>query len=211
MNELFLTVLNMSLTASYVILIVIFVRLLLKKAPKAVSYALWGVAAFRLTIPFSFESILSLMPRDTNTVPIPYDIVYQQSPQINSGIKAVDSFVSRSLPAPAVGASANPLQIYLEIGAYIWVLGIIALLVYSFISVLRLRRQLEGARLIEKNIFEAKNIRTPFVLGIINPRIYLPVGLRRNKIIYSSMNRPISAERSYHKNYSFLNSVHTLV
>jgi len=206
MNELFLTVLNMSLTASYVILIVIFVRLLLKKAPKAVSYALWGVAAFRLTIPFSFESILSLMPRDTNTVPIPYDIVYQQSPQINSGIKAVDSFVSRSLPAPAVGASANPLQIYLEIGAYIWVLGIIALLVYSFISVLRLRRQLEGARLIEKNIFEAKNIRTPFVLGIINPRIYLPVGLSKEEQNYILIHEQTHIRRKDHiiKTIAFL-------
>ena len=206
MNELFLTVLNMSLTASYVILIVIFVRLLLKKAPKAVSYALWGVAAFRLTIPFSFESILSLMPRDTNTVPIPYDIVYQQSPQINSGIKAVDSFVSRSLPAPAVGASANPLQIYLEIGAYIWVSGIIALLVYSFISVLRLRRQLEGARLIEKNIFEAKNIRTPFVLGIINPRIYLPVGLSKEEQNYILIHEQTHIRRKDHiiKTIAFL-------
>ena len=206
MNELFLTVLNMSLTASYVILIVIFVRLLLKKAPKAVSYALWGVAAFRLTIPFSFESILSLMPRDTNTVPIPYDIVYQQSPQINSGIEAVDSFVSRSLPAPAVGASANPLQIYLEIGAYIWVSGIIALLVYSFISVLRLRRQLEGARLIEKNIFEAKNIRTPFVLGIINPRIYLPVGLSKEEQNYILIHEQTHIRRKDHiiKTIAFL-------
>ena len=165
MSELFLSVLNMSLTASYVILFVILIRLLLKKAPKVISYALWGVVAFRLIMPFSFESIFSLMPRNGNAVPIPYDIIYQQSPKINSGIEVVDSFVSQSLPAPTAGASANPLQIYMEIGAYIWVLGIIALLVYSLVSILILRRQLKSAQLKEQNIFEAKNLKTPFVLG----------------------------------------------
>jgi beta-lactamase regulating signal transducer with metallopeptidase domain len=100
MSELFLAVLNMSLTASYVILFVMIVRLLLKKAPKVISYVLWSVVAFRLIIPFSFESMFSLIPRNTNAVPIPHDIIYQQSPQINSGIEVVDSFVSQSLPAP---------------------------------------------------------------------------------------------------------------
>jgi beta-lactamase regulating signal transducer with metallopeptidase domain len=164
MSEIFLSVLNTSLTASYVIIFVILIRLLLKKSPKVISYALWGVVAFRLTIPFSFESMLSLMPRNTNVVPIPHDIIYQQSPQINSGIGVVDTLVNNSLPAPTIGASVNPLQIYLEIGAYIWALGIIALLVYSFVSILILKRQLENSRLIEENIFEAKNLKTPFVL-----------------------------------------------
>ena len=121
MSGLFLTVLNMSLTASYVILFVIIVRLILKKVPKVISYALWGVVAFRLIIPFSFESMFSLMPRNTNSAPIPHDIIYQQSPQINSRMEAVDSFVSQSLPAPTVGASVNPLQIFVELGTYLWV------------------------------------------------------------------------------------------
>jgi hypothetical protein len=92
------------------------------------------------------------MPRSTNTVSVPHDIIYQQSPQINSGIEAVDSFAFKTLPTPALGASANPLQIYLEIGAYIWGLGMIALLIYSLISILILKRQLKCAQLIEKNI-----------------------------------------------------------
>jgi beta-lactamase regulating signal transducer with metallopeptidase domain len=168
MSELFLAVLNMSLTASYVILFVMIVRLLLKKAPKVISYVLWSVVAFRLIIPFSFESMFSLIPRNTNAVPIPHDIIYQQSPQINSGIEVVDSFVSQSLPAPTVEASVNPLQIYMEIGAYIWILGIMVLLIYSLVSVLQLKRQLKSAQLIKKNIYEAKNLKTPFVLGLIN-------------------------------------------
>ncbi len=184
MSELFLTVLNMSLTASYVILFVMLVRLLLRKAPKAIAYALWIVVAFRLIMPFSFESMFSLMPRNANIAPIPHDIIYQQSPKINSGIKAVDTFVNNSLPAPAIEASANPLQIYVEIGAYIWILGILALLVYSLISVFLLKRQLKGAQLIEKNIFEARNIKTAFVLGLISPKIYLPVGLNKEEQDY---------------------------
>ena len=181
MSKVFLTVLNMSLTASYVILFVMLVRLFIKKAPKAISYALWIVVAFRLIMPFSFESMFSLMPRNANIVPIPHDIIYQQSPKINSGIKVVDTIVNNSLPAPTIEASANPLQIYVEIGAYIWILGIMALLVYSFISVFLLKRQLKDAQLIEKNIFEARNIKTAFVLGLISPKIYLSVGLSKEE------------------------------
>jgi beta-lactamase regulating signal transducer with metallopeptidase domain len=198
LSELFLTVLNMSLTASYVILFVIIVRLLLQKAPKFISYALWGVVAFRLIIPFSFESMFSLIPRNTNIVPIPHDIIYEQSLQVNSGKEVVDSFVNNSLPAPAVGASANPLQIYVEIGAYIWVLGMIALIVYSIVSVLLLKRQLKGAQLIEKNIFEAKNLMTPFVLGLINPNIYLPVGLSKEEQNYALIHEQIHIHRKDH-------------
>ena len=198
MNELFLTVLNMSLTASYVILFVMLIRLLLKKAPKIISYTLWGVVAFRLIIPFSFESMFSLMPRNTNAVPIPHDIIYQQNPQINSGIEAVDSFVSQSLLAPTAGASVNLLQIYVEIGSYIWLLGIIALLVYSFVSILILKRQLKSAQLIEKNIFEAKNLKTPFVLGLIKPKIYLPVGLNATERSYILLHEQTHIHRKDH-------------
>ena len=112
MTDLFLTILNMSLTASYVIRFIILVRLPLKKAPKAISCALWSVAAFRLLCPFSFESILSLVP--INTSPIPQNIVYQQTPQISSGIPAIDTYVNGSLPASIAEASANPLQIYTQ-------------------------------------------------------------------------------------------------
>ncbi|MCT4686580.1 M56 family metallopeptidase [Vallitalea sp.] len=198
MSGLFLNILNISLMASYVILFVILVRLLLKKAPKFISYILWGVVAFRLIIPFSFESMFSLLPRNTKTVPIPHDIIYQQSPQINSGIEAVDSFVSQSLPVPTVGASVNPLQIYVEIGAYVWILGIIALLVYSFVSILSLYKQLKSAQLIEKNIFEANNLKTPFVLGLVRPKIYLPVGLSATEKSYILLHEQTHIHRKDH-------------
>ena len=198
MSELFLSVLNRSLTASYVILFIIIIRLLLKKAPKVISYALWGVVAFRLIIPFSFESMFSLMSRNTNTVPIPHDIIYQQSPKINSGLDVVDSLVNESLPAPAIGASVNPLQIYIEIGAYFWILGIMILLIYSLVSGILLKRQLRSAELIEQNIFEAKNLKTPFVLGLLRPKIYLPVGFNDKERSYILLHEQTHINRKDH-------------
>jgi len=198
MSELFISVLNMSLTASYAILFVIIIRLLLKKAPKVISYALWGVVAFRLVAPFTFESVFSLLPRNGDRDPIPQDRIHQQSPQINSGIEVVDSFVGGTLPAPTVGDSVNPLQIYIQIGSYIWVLGMMALLIYSLVSVLLLKKQLKNAQLIEQNIYEAENLKTPFVLGLIRPKIYLPVGLHVEERSYILLHEQTHIKRYDH-------------
>lgn len=206
MSEIFLAILNRSLTASYVILFLVLIRLPLKKAPKVISYALWSVVAFRLIIPFSFESIFSILPRNLNITTIPQDIVYQQNPQINSGIKSVNIFINEMLPAPTIGASVNPLQIYIEIGAYIWALGMMVLLVYSLISILLLRRQLKKIRLISDNIYEAENLKAPFVLGVVRPKIYLPVGLSVEDRSYILLHEQIHIHRCDHiiKPFAFL-------
>lgn len=196
MTELFLNVLNMNLTAGYVIIFVILIRLLLKKAPKVISYVLWAVVAFRLVIPFSFESIFSLLPQ--TAVPITHDIIYHQKPQINSGILPVDSIVNEVLPSPTIGNSVNPMQIYIEVGAYIWMIGIIALIVYSFISVFRLKKQLKNAQLIEQDIYQAENLHTPFVLGLINPKIYLPAGLDKEEYQYILLHEQTHIYRKDH-------------
>ncbi len=200
MIDLFINILNMSLKASYVILIVMLIRLLLKKAPKFISYAIWSVVAFRLIIPFSFESILSIMPESTNTNPIPRDIVYQNTPLIESGIKVADHIanVNSSLPAPSVAVSVNPMQIIMLIGSCIWILGIVALLMYSLVSVIRLKRQLKEAQLLENNIFEASNLKTPFVLGVIKPKIYLPAGLKAEERAYIVLHEQTHIRRSDH-------------
>ncbi len=198
MIDLFIGILNMSLKASYVILFVILVRLLLKKAPKFISYLLWSVVAFRLLIPFSFESFLSILPKSMNTNPIPLDIVYQKAPQINSGLKPVDIFVNTSLPAPEAGASVNPMQIIMLIGSYLWILGIAALLIYSIVSVIRLKRQLKEAQLVDDNIFEANNLKTPFVLGIVKPKIYLPTGLKAEERAYIILHEQTHIRRTDH-------------
>lgn len=175
MDDIFLTILNMSLTASYVILVILLLRLPLRKAPKVISYALWSVAAFRLICPFSYESLISLIPMNTST--IPHNIAYQQIPRIHSGISQVDTYVNSSLPAPTLYASVNPLQIYIIAAAYLWFIGVAAMLIYSVISVLLLKGQLKKALHLEDNLYLSENLKTPFVLGIISPRIYIPAGL----------------------------------
>ena len=206
MSQLFVEILNMSLTASYVIIFVILIRLLLRKAPKAISYTLWGVVGFRLVIPFSFESVISLLPRRINTSPIPQNIIYQENPQINTGIDIMDSVVNNSLPVGTVEASANPVQIVTGIVAYIWILGIIALILYSLASIFKLKRQLKSAKLITLNIYEAKNLKTPFVLGLIRPKIYLPFGLKTEEKEYILLHEQMHIKRKDHiiKPFAFL-------
>jgi beta-lactamase regulating signal transducer with metallopeptidase domain len=204
MTDGFLTILNMSLTAGYVILFILLIRLPLKKASKVISYALWSVVAFRLLCPFSFESILSLIPM--NTSPIPQNILYQQTPQINSGITAVDSFVNRSLPVPVATQSANPLQTYAQIGSCIWLLGIAVMIIYSVVSVLLLKSSLKRARFLEGNLYEADNLKTPFVLGIFRPRIFIPAGLSKEEKSYIIRHEQIHIHRLDHiiKPFAFL-------
>ena len=131
MGGLFLHIINMSVTASYVIAIVIMLRLLLKKLPKVFSYVLWFAVLFRLVIPFSFESVLSLIPKD---VRIPQDIAYSPNPEISSGISSVDSVVNNLLPAPAdQAASINPMQAWLAVGEIIWITGMVILLFLQYL------------------------------------------------------------------------------
>lgn len=176
MDNLFLTVLNMSLTASYVIVFVILIRLFVKKLPKSYSYALWFAPLFRLICPFSFDSIFSLIPKNVN---IPQDIAFSPKPEISSGISAIDSAVNKVLPAPTLNqiASANPMQICLAIGAAVWLMGIAILLIYSVFTSVKLYRKLEDAKHMEDNIYIMSGFKTPFVFGIVNPKIYLPGNL----------------------------------
>lgn len=172
MEELFLQILNMSMMASIVIAAVILLRFPLKKAPKFISYSLWSVVLFRLVCPFSFESILSLLP---SAKPLPQEILTAVIPVINSGIPLLDQAVR--LPAPMVGDSINPMQVLLFIGAILWIVGVAALVIYSIVSYFRLKRKVSTALLVEGNIYECEAISSPFVLGIIKPKIYLPLGL----------------------------------
>lgn len=185
MDKLFICVLNMSLTASYVILFVILVRLLLKKAPTVISYALWGIVAFRLIIPVSFESVYSLIPRDMDRILISdYNVL--QSAQMDNSADVPDTFLSHSFAVSDGRESTNQLQIMTEAGAYIWLTGVIVLLGYSMIASFNLSRKLKGARLIESNIYEMEKLKTPFVFGITRPKIYLPVSIsseERNFVI----------------------------
>ncbi len=181
MDKVFITILNMSLTGAFVITAICLARLPLKKAPKVISYCLWAVAGFRLVFPFSIESVLSLIPFNARTIPT--DIATQAVPRINSGITVLNNTVSRVLPAAAPGASVNPLQIWTTVGAVIWLAGAAAMLLYGAASFILLKRKMKAAVCAEANVYEAQNIKSPFVLGFFKPRIYLPAGLTEREYV----------------------------
>ncbi len=186
MENLFLEVFNMSITASYVILFVIVARLLLKRAPKIFSYALWSVVFFRLICPFSFESMFSLIRVNTQTVSPA--IMTAQTPQINSGIPVIDRVanqtLNQSIPAPTFEASANPMQVLVGFWEGVWLIGVGALLLYSVFTALKLYDKLGSAEHVYGKVFEMEGIKTPFVFGLFRPKIYLPSGLSENEKTY---------------------------
>lgn len=175
LDKFFLEVLNMSFTGSIVILFVLLARLLLKKAPKIFSYALWSVVLFRLICPFSFESVFSLLPTKSN--PIAQDIVYMQTPKIDTGVAIINNTVNDLLPAATPYASINPIQFWLFIGSMVWVMGIVFMLSYSLLSLLSFRKKLKNAISYKNNVFLSDKIDTAFVFGALRPKIYLPDSL----------------------------------
>lgn len=180
MEQIFLRILNMSITAGYCVLVVMILRLLLQKMPKIYSYALWAVVYFRLVCPVSIKSVLSLVRVNTQTIPM--DIGVRETPRIYSGSARVDAVVNegirQTIPQTKVEASVNPMQVVLFVAAVTWLLVAAMLIFYSFWSVFRLKRQLAKAKWVEQNIYEAGNLQTPFVLGFFRPCIYLPASLR---------------------------------
>ena len=197
MDKIFLTVLNMSFTASFVIAAIIIARLFLKKTPKIISYILWIAAGFRLVFPFSVESVLSLMP--VKSQPIPSDIVTQAVPNIDTGIPAIDNAVSSILPTVSqTDSGINYLKILLAAGLIIWVGGIAVMLIYSTASVIALKLRISGVALTENNIYEA-NIKTPFVMGFFKPKIYVPKNLPDDERDYIILHEQIHIRR--HDNF----------
>ncbi|MBQ7343950.1 MAG: transcriptional regulator [Clostridia bacterium] len=177
MSELFLHVINMSISASYVAFAVLLLRFPLKKAPRWISVLLWGFVGIRLLLPFSLESALSLIPSAEAVSP---DIMMDSTPSVNTGIPVINStlnpIITDSL-APAPGDSANPLQILIPILSVIWVIGMITLFAYTAISYVKLKRKVGTAVIYCDNVYMSENVTSPFVLGIIKPRIYLPFGI----------------------------------
>lgn len=215
MEAVFSKFLDMSLTAAYVIVAILLIRLLLKKAPKKYSYALWLVAAFRLICPVSIESAFSLFnlkfdlgktvgvtlrdvpthsisdyvpPAQNVTITPPTvnpDIIPSPTPGFADTLPAVPS-------APAAPAVTEPTITLMGILAIIWCAGIAALLVYSVVSYIKLKRRMSTAVLLEDNIRQASGIRSPFILGFIRPQIYIPYHLSEAELSY------VLAHERYH-------------
>lgn len=177
MADLFLKVLNMSLSAGWLVLAVLVLRLALGKAPKWIHVLLWGMVAVRLVCPFTLESVLSLIPSPQVVSP---SIMMEAEPQIHSGVEFINSTVNPILSqvfAPTPEASVNPLQILIPVGGGLWLAGMFAMLLYAAVSYFRLERQVRDAFHREGCVYVSQKVTSPFILGFIRPRVYLPANM----------------------------------
>lgn len=180
MAEIFQKALNMSIAAGWLILAVIALRLLLRRAPKRFRLLLWAVVGLRLALPWSIESALSLIP---SAQTLPEGIMLELAPVLDTGISALNGAINPGFTAaftPELGASANPLQVLLPIAAALWMLGAAAMLLWALVSWLRLRKRVREAVRLEENVYECE-IASPFVLGLFRPRICLPFSLENGE------------------------------
>ena len=178
MSGIFLKLLNLSISASWLVLVVLALRLMLKRAPKWVNVLLWGMVALRLMVPFSIESALSLIP-SAETVS-PEVVQFDPAPTITSGVTIIDNAVNPSLSesfAAAPLASVNPLYVWTYLAGWVWLIGLAAMLLYALVSYLRLRRRVSASIRLWENIYVCDEVPSPFILGIVRPRIYLPSAL----------------------------------
>ena len=178
MSGIFLKLLNLSISASWLVLVVLALRLVLKRAPKWVNVLLWGMVALRLMLPFSIESALSLIP-SAETVS-PEVVQFDPAPTITSGVEFIDNAVNPSLSesfAAAPLASVNPLYVWTYLAGWVWLIGLAAMLLYALVSYLRLRRCVRASIPLRENIYVCDEVPSPFILGIVHPRIYLPSAL----------------------------------
>ena len=178
MAAVFLKLLNLSISASWLVLAVLVLRLVLRRAPKWVNVLLWGMVALRLMLPFSIESAVSLIP-SAETVS-PAAVQFDPAPTITSGVSVIDNAVNPSLSehfSAVPTASVNPLYVWTEIAGWVWLIGLGAMLLYALVSYLRLRRRVSVSLPIQDHIYLCDAISSPFILGVVKPRIYLPSGL----------------------------------
>ena len=180
LTELFLKLLNMGITASWLVLAVVAIRGLFRKMPRWISCLLWGVVALRLVVPVSVESTLSLIP---SAEVIPQEILVSQTPAIHSGIPAVNSAVNPVLNEQLMQGQNLPEKL-LSAAAIVWLAGVAILLLYSIVSYCILRFRIRASVSLQKDIRICDDIYSPFVLGMLFPRIYLPSGMEPEQTEY---------------------------
>ena len=212
-SDAFTYILNMSITGSYIILAVLIARLILKKAPKKISYLLWVAPFFRLLCPFTMQSAFSFFSLGifnkeiySNTIHeyVPLSYAWDYTPEFATGITQNQNIIPSTFEAFATSPenSANSLQIYIFIFACIWILGMAAMFIYAGITFIKTKVILRTAVKLDKNIFESESISSPFVMGIFRPRIYLPCGLNENEKEYIILH-----ERTHIKNLDHFSKI----
>ena len=177
MAQVFLKLFNMSISAGWVILAVLVLRLVLKRAPKNYRLILWAAVGFRLVCPFTLESVLSLIP---SAQTVPAEVFWVQTPQVNTGVTELNSVINPVLETTMATEgfnSAPPMFLLFYFFSYLWMGGLAVLALYGIISYLLLRRRVAPAVRLRENIWLCDHIPTPFILGWIRPKIYLPSGL----------------------------------
>ena len=206
-QNIFIKLLNMSYQGGIVICFILFARYILHliKAPKKYAYYLWLIPFIRLICPFSFESALSILPQETE--PIKQAIVYEQVPQIHTSSSTINQVMNNVLPKANPVTSINPMQLIMAIAQVIWLVGIGIFLIYSIVSYIRLKIRLIGSisfNLVSSeqsgsdNIYISDHIATPFVLGFLKPRIYLPSIINEKEIPYILMHEQAHIKRKDH-------------
>ncbi len=186
MTEVFLKILNMSITAGWLILAVVLLRLLLKRAPKSLRYILWALVAIRLILPISFESIVSLVP---SAETVPESVLYESTPIIHSGISTPNSTVNpmlqESFPPALSDTATDPVfsvESLLSVCAVIWVCGIAVMFIYCTVSYLLLKRQVSASVRLRDKVWVCDGISSPFILGMIRPGIYMPSNISETQL-----------------------------
>lgn len=184
MDDVFLKLVNLSISASWLILAVLVLRVVLKKAPKWVMPLLWGVVALRLVCLFSIESALSLIP---SAETIPSEIVTETREPVLYEQATLDIVTNPTLPSAAevpVGVSRQQAQVDFNIYSVLWFAGMAALLVHALVSAGKLKRKLATAILLRDNSYESEFVDSPFVFGVVKPNIYLPMHMDEGTAAY---------------------------
>ncbi len=213
MTHLFLHLVNMSITAGWIVLAVLLLRLGLKKAPRWITCLLWGLVGLRLLLPFTIESPVSLIP---SAQTISNDIVSSETPSIHSGVPLIDKTVnevledavppdppkvttsdgseqtSNDIQSDAVVEQPPLMERVISAAAWIWLTGMVGMLLYTVISVLRVKHRVMDGVLLRENIWQSDRIQSPFILGLFRPRIYVPYGLDDG-----TLEQVLSHERSH--------------
>lgn len=198
MENVFLKLLNMSITASWLVLAVVVLRLILKKAPKWINIILWALVGFRLICPFSFESVLSLIP---STETIPDNVMQGPSFDVNTGINFVDNTVNDYLGSHYFEGVTVPTDTgitIINILSIFWLSGIIGMLLYAFISFSLLHKKVREGVMLKDNIWLCDRIDTPFILGLFSPRIFLPSSINEADMEYVLAHEKAHLKRNDH-------------
>ncbi len=201
MGNIFLNLVNISVTASWIILAVIILRFALKKAPKWLACALWAAVALRLLLPFSFESALSLVP-SAQTV-VPPSSIEESAPDIQTGIEIFDAPINEYIDDNFAESAAQSTQSFgfdgiMDIAALVWLVGAFAMLIYGLVSFLRVRFRVKMSIPYRENMYYCDKISSPFILGIFKPRIYLPPSLSTEQMEYVILHEKAHLKRKDH-------------